>query len=118
MKRSVVNSGFLPPKEEKPTLMVGSLGRSPVRSSVGGEAELAALLGPVLREGLGQFGQREPVGFLTVDQGFDDVGARVVSLRMRATYEPSTSRVRASSLMDLIWPDSRMSAQEKALPSA
>lgn len=28
MKRSAVNSGFLPPKEEKPTLMVGSLGRS------------------------------------------------------------------------------------------
>jgi len=25
MKRSAVNSGFLPPKEEKPTLMVGSL---------------------------------------------------------------------------------------------
>ena len=54
--------------------MVGSLGRSPVRSSVGDEAELAALLGPILREALGQFGQREPVGFLAVDQGFDDVG--------------------------------------------
>ena len=58
MKRSVVNSGFLPPKVKKPTLMVGSLGRSPVRSSVGGEAELAALLGPVLGKGLGQLGQR------------------------------------------------------------
>jgi hypothetical protein len=58
MKRSAVNSGFLPSKEEKPTLMVGSLGRSPVRSSVGGEAELAALLGPVLGKGLGQLGQR------------------------------------------------------------
>ncbi len=58
MKRSAVNSGFLPPKEEKPTLMVGSLGRSPVRSSVGGEAELAALLCPVLGKGLGQLGQR------------------------------------------------------------
>jgi len=46
------------PKEENPTLMVGSLGRSPVRSSVGGEAELAALLGPVLGKGLGQLGQR------------------------------------------------------------
>ena len=45
------------PKEEKPKLMVGSLGRSPVRSSVGGEAELAALLGPVLGKGLGQLGQ-------------------------------------------------------------
>ncbi len=56
--------------------MVGSLGRSPVRSSVGGKAELAALLGPVLREGLGQFGQREPVGFLAVEQGFDDVGGQ------------------------------------------
>lgn len=53
--------------------MVGSLGWSPVRSSVGGEAELAALLGPVLGKGLGQLGQREPVGFLAVDQGFDDV---------------------------------------------
>ena len=74
MKRSMVNSGFLPPKIEEPTLMVGSLGRSPVRSSVGDEAELAALLGPILREALGQFGQREPVGFLAVDQGFDDVG--------------------------------------------
>jgi len=39
MKRSVVNSGFLPPKEEKPTMMVGSLGRSPVRSSVGYNAD-------------------------------------------------------------------------------
>ena len=58
MKRSVVNSGFLTPKEEKPTLMVGSLGWSPVRSSVGGEAELAALLCPVLGKGLGQLGQR------------------------------------------------------------
>lgn len=58
MKRSVVNSGFLPPKEEKPTLMVDSLGRSPVRSSVGGEAELAALLGLVLGKGLGQASQR------------------------------------------------------------
>ena len=76
MKRSAVNSGFLPPKEEKPTLMVGSLGRSPVQSSVGGEAELAALLGPVLGKGLGQLGQREPVGFLAVDQGFDDVGGQ------------------------------------------
>ena len=57
MKRSVVNSGFLPPKVKKPTLMVGSLWWSPVRSSVGGEAELAALLGPVLGKGLGQFGQ-------------------------------------------------------------
>ena len=77
MKRSVVNSGFLPPKkEEKPTLMVGSLGWSPVRSSVGGEAELAALLGPVFGEGLGQLGQREPVGFLAVDQGFHDVGGQ------------------------------------------
>ena len=56
--------------------MVGSLGWSPVRSSVGGEAELAALLGPVLGKGLGQLGQREPVGFLAVDQGFDDVGGQ------------------------------------------
>ena len=47
-----------PPTIEKPTLMVGSLGWSPVRSSVGGEAELAALLGPVLGKGLGQLGQR------------------------------------------------------------
>ena len=47
---------FPDPKVEKPTLMVGSLGWSPVRSSVGGEAELAALLGPVLGEGLGQLG--------------------------------------------------------------
>lgn len=46
---------FPAPEEEKPTLMVGSLGWSPV-SSVGGEAELAALLGPVLGEGLGQLG--------------------------------------------------------------
>lgn len=76
MKRSVVNSGFLPPKVEKPTLMVGSLGWPPVRSSVGDEAELAALLGPVLGKGPGQFGQREPVGFLAVDQGFDDVGGQ------------------------------------------
>jgi hypothetical protein len=58
MKRSAVNSGFLPPKEEKPTLMVGSLGRSPVRSSVGGETERVAPLGPVLGKGLGQLGQR------------------------------------------------------------
>ena len=58
MKRSMVNSGFLPPKVKKPTLMVGSLWWSPVRSSVGGEAELAALLGPVLGKGLGQLGQR------------------------------------------------------------
>ncbi len=56
--------------------MVGYLGRSLVRSSVGDEAELAALLGPILREALGQFGQREPVGFLAVDQGFDDVGGQ------------------------------------------
>lgn len=56
--------------------MVGSLRKSPVRSSVDGKAELTALLGPVLREGLGQFGQREPVGFLAVDQGFDDVGGQ------------------------------------------
>lgn len=90
VKKSVVNSGFQSPKKEKPTLIVGSLGWSPVRSSVGGEAELAALLGPVLGKGLGQLGQREPVGFLTVDQGFDDVGARVVSLRMR----PHTSHRR------------------------
>ena len=76
MKRSVVNSGFLSPKVEKPTLMVGSLGWSPVRSSVGNKAELAALLSPVLGEGLGQLGQREPVGFLAVDQGFDDVGGQ------------------------------------------
>ena len=69
----MVNSGFLPPKEEKPTLMVGSLGWSPVRVSVGGEAELTALLGPVFGEGLGQLGQRESVGLLAVDQGFDDV---------------------------------------------
>ena len=47
---------FPAPEEEKPTLMVGSLGWSPVRSSVGGETELAALLGPVLGEGLGQLG--------------------------------------------------------------
>ena len=76
MKRSVVNSGFLSPKVEKPTLMVGSLGWSPVRSSVGNKAELAALLSPFLGEGLGQLGQREPVGFLAVDQGFDDVGGQ------------------------------------------
>jgi hypothetical protein len=44
---------FPAPKEEKPTLMVGSLGWS----SVGGEAELAALLGPVLGEALGQLDQ-------------------------------------------------------------
>ena len=50
MKKNVVNSGFLPPKVEKPTQMVGSLGWSQVRSSVGGEAELAALLSPVLGE--------------------------------------------------------------------
>lgn len=56
--------------------MVGSLRKSPVRSSVDGKAELTALLGPVLREGLGQFVQREPVGFLAVDQGFDDVGGQ------------------------------------------
>lgn len=73
IRRSVVNSGLLPPKKEKPTLMVGSLGWSPVQSSVGGEAELAALLGPVFREGLGQLGQRESVGLLTVDQGYDDI---------------------------------------------
>lgn len=102
VKRSVVNSGFQSPKKEKPTLIVGSLGWSPVRSSVGGEAELAALLGPVLGKGLGQLGQREPVGFLTVDQGFDDVGGQSRQLEDAATYEPSTSRVRASSLMDLI----------------
>ncbi len=76
MKRSGVNSGFLSQPKEKPTLMVGSLGWSPVWSSVGGEAELAALLGPVFGEGLGQLGQREPVGFLAVDQGFDDVGGQ------------------------------------------
>jgi hypothetical protein len=57
-------------------LMVGSLGWSPVRSSVGGEAELAALLSPLLGEGLGQLGQREPVLFLAVDQCFDNVGGQ------------------------------------------
>ena len=67
---------FPDPKEKKPTLMVGSLVWSPVQSSVDGEAELAALLSPVLREGLGQLGQREPVGFLAIDQGFDDVGGQ------------------------------------------
>lgn len=67
---------FPTPKVKEPTLMVGSLWWSPVRSSVGGEAELAALLGPVLGKGLGQLGQREPVGFLAVDQGFDDVGGQ------------------------------------------
>jgi hypothetical protein len=56
--------------------MVGSLWRSPVRSSVGGEAELATPLSPFLGEGLGQFGRREPVGFLAVNQGFDDVGGQ------------------------------------------
>ena len=39
--------------------MDGSLGWSPVRSSVGGEAELAALLGPVFGEGQGQLGQTD-----------------------------------------------------------
>lgn len=63
-------------KEEKPTLMVGSLGWSPVRSSVGGETELTALLGLVIGEALGQLGQREPIGFLAVDQGFHDVGGQ------------------------------------------
>ena len=47
---------FPAPKEEKPTLMVGSLGSSPVQSSAGGKTELAALLGPVLGKGLGQLG--------------------------------------------------------------
>lgn len=48
-------------------------GCAPIRSSVGNKAELAALLGPFLGEGLGQLGQRESVGLLAVDQGFDDV---------------------------------------------
>ena|GEM_PF-2985628 len=76
MKKSVVNSGFLPLKEEKPKQMVGSLAWFLVQSSVSGEAELAALIGHVFGEALGPLGQRESVGLLAVDQGCDDARGR------------------------------------------